>query len=107
MQHSLNGWYIGHFDNIDWIPWDTGDNARAKVLAIADGFHVALIEADGGYRGGPHEHHFPEFLYVVNGSLRTQGQQMTAGDGYAASPGSTHTDFAVETAATYLLIFKL
>ena len=32
---------------------------------------------------------------------------MTAGDAYAASPGSTHTDFAVDTGATYLLIFKL
>ena len=32
MQHSLNGWDIGRFDNIDWIPWDTGDKARAKVL---------------------------------------------------------------------------
>ena len=107
MQHSLNGWDIGRFDNIDWIPWDTGDKARAKVLGIADGFHVALIEAGAGYRGGPHEHDFPEFLYVVDGALRTQGQEMTAGDAYAASPGSTHTDFAVDTGATYLLIFKL
>jgi hypothetical protein len=107
MQHSLNGWDIGRFDQTDWVPWDTGDKARAKILAIADGFHVALIEADAGYHGGPHEHDFPEFLYVVNGSLRTQGQAMTAGDAYAASTGSTHSDFAVDTRATYLLIFKL
>jgi quercetin dioxygenase-like cupin family protein len=107
MQHSLTGWDIGRFDTIDWVPWDTGDKARAKILAIADGFHVALIEAGAGYRGGPHEHNHPEFLYVIDGALRTQGQPMTAGDAYAASPGSTHTDFAVDTAATYLLIFKL
>ena len=107
MQHSLNGWDIGRFDDIDWIPWDTGDKARAKVLGVADGFHVALIEAGAGYRGGPHEHDFPEFLYVIDGALHTQGHEMTAGDAYAASPGSTHTDFAVDTPATYLLIFKL
>src|SRR5215217_5041326 len=107
MQHSLNGWYIGHFDNIDWIPWDTGELARAKVLAIADGFHVALIEADCGYRGGAHEHSLPEFVYVIDGSLRTQGESISAGDAYAATAGSTHTDFQATTDATYLLVFKL
>jgi uncharacterized protein len=56
---------------------------------------------------GPHEHDHPEFLYVVEGTLRTQGQTMKAGDAYAASPGSTHTDFAVDSRATYLLIFKI
>ena len=107
MDHSLNGWDIGRFADIDWVPWDTGDKARAKVLAIADGYHVALIQADAGYRGGAHEHAFHEFLYIVDGALRTQGQTMTAGDAYAASGGSTHTDFAVPAGATYLLIFKL
>jgi quercetin dioxygenase-like cupin family protein len=107
MVQSLTGWDIGRFDDLEWVAWDTGDKARAKVLAIGDGFHVALIEASAGYRGGPHEHEFPEFLYVVDGALRTQGQSLIAGDAYAASSGSTHTEFATDTGATYLLIFKL
>jgi quercetin dioxygenase-like cupin family protein len=107
MNHSMTGWDIGRFDDSDWIPWDTGDRARAKVLAVADGFHVALVEASAGYRGGSHEHDHPEFLYVVTGALRAQGEVMTAGDAYAASPGSTHTDFAVDSGATYLLVFKI
>ena len=32
---------------------------------------------------------------------------MVQGDGYAAAAGSTHTDFATETGATYLVIFKI
>ena len=32
---------------------------------------------------------------------------MKAGDAYAASPGSTHTDFAVDSGATYLLVVKI
>ena len=107
MQHSLIGWNIGRFDDVEWVPWDTDEMARAKVLAIADGFHVALIEADRGYRGGAHEHSFPEFLYVIHGSLRTQGKSISAGDAYAATAGSTHTDFQATTDATYLLVFKL
>ena len=59
MSHSLEGWDIGRFDNIDWIPWDTGELARAKILAVGDGFHVTLVEASAGYTGGPHEHTHP------------------------------------------------
>ena len=32
---------------------------------------------------------------------------MVRGDAYAAAPGSSHTDFATETGATYLLVFKI
>ena len=32
MTFSLDGWNIGHADDIDWGPWGSGDNARAKIL---------------------------------------------------------------------------
>ena len=107
MTHSLSGWSLGRFDDVEWSPWGSGGKARAKVLANADGFFLALVEAEPGYAGEPHEHAFPEFLYVVDGSLRTQGAVLSAGDAYAAAPGSTHTDFETDTGATYLSIFKI
>ncbi|HEX8803541.1 MAG TPA: hypothetical protein VF743_05095 [Acidimicrobiales bacterium] len=107
MEISLEGWDIGAADEIDWVPWGSRGDGRAKVLGSADGFVVALVEARAGYRGDPHEHAQPEFLYVVEGSLRNQGREMRAGDGYAAAPGSTHADFGTDTGATYLSIFKL
>jgi hypothetical protein len=36
-----------------------------------------------------------------------QGQVMVAGDGYAAATGSTHADFATDTGARYLLVFRV
>ena len=66
-------------------------DARAKVLGAADGFTVALVEAEPGYHGDPHVHAYPEFLYVVDGTIRNQGQAMVRGDGYAAAPGSSHS----------------
>jgi len=57
-------------DEVDWVPWGSGGNARAKVLGAADGFNVALVEADAGYAGDPHVHTYPEFLYVVDGTGR-------------------------------------
>jgi quercetin dioxygenase-like cupin family protein len=108
MNHpSLQGWDISNSETTDWVPWGSSNNARAKVLATGDGFYVALVEASAGYKGDPHEHVHPEFLYVVEGVIRNQGRTMVAGDGYAAAAGSCHTDFAAESDATYLSIFKL
>ncbi|HEX5616015.1 MAG TPA: cupin domain-containing protein [Acidimicrobiia bacterium] len=107
MEHSLEGWNIGHVDEVPWGPWGSTGNARAKVLTSGDGFMFALVEAEPGYAGDPHEHAHPEFLYVIDGTLRTQDRHMGPGDAYIAAPGSVHTDFVTETGATYLSIFKL
>jgi quercetin dioxygenase-like cupin family protein len=108
MQHSLEGWNIGQAQQTDWVPWGGSDGtARAKVLAIADDYYLTLIEAEPGYKGDPHEHKYPEYLYVLRGAVRTQGVEMTTGDAYAAAPGSVHTDFATPDGATYMLVFKL
>lgn len=107
MDFPLEGWDIGSFDAVDWAPWGSSGTARAKVLASADGFYVALVEAEAGYAGDPHQHDHAEFLFVIDGALHTQGREMTKGDAYAAAPGSTHDDFGTESGATYLSIFRL
>ncbi len=108
MNHSLDGWDIGRSDERSWTPGGgSAGKARAKVLAVADDYYLTLVEAEAGYCGGSHQHTHPEFLYVVDGSLRTQGVELAKGDGYAAATSSTHTDFTTDTGATYLLTFKL
>jgi quercetin dioxygenase-like cupin family protein len=105
---SLEGWNIAHAAETDWVPWTgSAGEARAKILGTADGYLVTLVEAQPGYVGTPHEHAYAEFNYVINGALRNQGQRMEAGDGYAAAAGSTHDDFATDSGATYLVIFKI
>jgi quercetin dioxygenase-like cupin family protein len=104
---SLEGWDIHHAADTDWIPWGDTGNARAKILGSGDGYIVALVEAEAGYTGTPHEHTHTEFLYVVDGQLRNQGQTMVTGDAYVAAIGSKHTDFQAEHPSTYLIIFKL
>jgi anti-sigma factor ChrR (cupin superfamily) len=107
MDISLMGWDIGHFDEIEWAPWGSGGNAKAKILASGDGFYVAYVDAEPGYTGDPHEHTATEFALVLEGTLRNQGVEMKAGDGYVAAAGSTHADFTTATGARYLSIFKL
>jgi anti-sigma factor ChrR (cupin superfamily) len=105
---SLEGWDIVRADDAEWVPWTgSAGEARAKILGTADGYMVTLVEAQPGYAGTAHEHANAEFNYVVQGTLRNQGRQMSAGDGYAAAAGSTHTDFETETGATYIVIFKI
>jgi quercetin dioxygenase-like cupin family protein len=103
----MDGWDIGRFDAIEWSPWGSGGNARAKVLANGDGYYLALVEAEPGYTGDPHEHAHTEFLYVVDGTLLNQGATLGRGDGYVAAAGSVHSQFETPDGATYVSIFKL
>ena len=103
----LKGWDIRSAADAAWVPWGEGGNARAKILGTGDGYVLAIVEADEGYTGTPHEHADTEFLYVLDGQIGNQGRTMQAGDAYIASIGSQHTHFEAETAATYLSIFKL
>ena len=107
MDVSLDGWNIEHFDDVEWGPWGSEGNARAKILGAADGYVVAFVEAEPGYSGEPHEHAYTEFFHLVEGTVRNQGVEMKAGDGYAAAVGSTHTDFVTDTGAKYVITFKL
>jgi mannose-6-phosphate isomerase-like protein (cupin superfamily) len=108
MNITLDGWDITTFDGADWVPWGSQGDARAKVLGSGDGYYLCLVEAGEGYRGDPHVHANTEFLFVVEGTLRNQGQDMTRHDAYVAAIGSSHDDFEVGPGgATYVSIFKL
>jgi quercetin dioxygenase-like cupin family protein len=108
MDISLDGWNIVRGDEAEWMPWTgSAGEARAKILGSADGYTVVLVEAKPGYRGSEHEHAHTEFNYVVDGTLRNQGRDMNAGDGYAAAAKSTHADFETDTGATYIVVFKI
>jgi quercetin dioxygenase-like cupin family protein len=107
MTSPLDGWNIVRAKDSDWLPWTgSAGEARAKLLGSADGYTVALVEAQPGYRGNPHVHAYAGFNYIVDGTVRNQGQDMNAGDGYAAAAGSSHDDFATDSGATYMVIFK-
>ena len=105
-EHPTPGWNF-------WVAGDNGspdpaptDGSRTTVLGAADGLQIALVDAAPGYVWDPHVHGFPEFLFVLRGTVRTQGRALGPGDGYAAATGSSHPEFETETGATYLLISR-
>jgi mannose-6-phosphate isomerase-like protein (cupin superfamily) len=105
---SLDGWDIHRFDDTDWGPWSgSAGEAKAKIMGSGDGYHVALVQAEPGYRGSAHVHEHAEFFTLLDGTVRNQGTEMGAGDGYVAAAGSTHTDFGTDTGARYVVVFKI
>jgi hypothetical protein len=47
---SLEGWDIKTAADEGWMPWSgAAGDARAKILGIADGYYVMLVEAQPGY----------------------------------------------------------
>ncbi|WP_236076429.1 FAD-dependent oxidoreductase [Streptomyces coffeae] len=104
---SLAGWDIAAADHGEWIPWGSCGKARARIVAQADGYHVALVEAEAGYRTDPHVHQHAEFLYLIEGRVSNQGRTITTGGAFAAAAGSVHDAFVSETPVRYVSIFKL
>src|SRR5262245_50503456 len=103
----LDGWDMHSQAEIDWTPWGEAGDARAKVLGTGDGYVLAIVEAPVGCRGSRREHAHPEFVYVVDGSIRKHGRTLGPVDAYVASIGSVHSDIDIEAPSTYLSIFKL
>jgi quercetin dioxygenase-like cupin family protein len=107
MEHSLTGWDIAEAADVEWAPWGCRGDARARLMASADGYNVVIVVAEPGYAADAHVHGFPEFLYVIDGTMRVQGHLLAGGDAYAAAAGSVHTELRTDSGATYLSIFKL
>jgi quercetin dioxygenase-like cupin family protein len=110
VEPSLEGWAIAgstELDQADWFAWGPDGKARAKIAVSADGYHIALVEAEPGYQTDPHTHSHAEFFYLIEGTVRNQGKPLSAGAMFAASAGSTHTHFIADTKVKYLSIFKL
>ena len=90
------------------MPWQVlGEGVAMKAMGAADGRMIATFQFQPGYVGAAHDHVDPEFSYILEGSLISQGVLMTAGHSYAAQAGTTHDDFRTETGCTLVSVFKV
>jgi hypothetical protein len=99
------GWTFTDGGAMDWQP--IAEGAGMKVLGIADGKMIATFKFEAGYVGGVHHHEEPEFSYILEGSMMSQGVQMEVGHAYAAQIGTTHDDFRTENGCTLVSVFKI
>lgn len=105
MSETPAGW---NFADSGAMPWQTmGEGVAMKSLAAADGRMMATFQFQPGYVGGVHDHEEPEFSYILEGSLISQGVLMTAGHAYGVEAGTTHDDFRTDTGCTLVSVFKI
>ncbi len=101
---ALEGWSFADASTMEWQP--LGDKIAMKMLGAADGKVIAQFKFEAGYVGGSHHHDEPEFTYVLEGSVISNGVLMTTGQSYAVVSGTDHTEFRTETGCTLVSVFK-
>lgn len=102
---QTQGWQFADTGAAEWQT--TPDGAEFKLVGVADGFALVVSKLEPGGNGKPHDHEAPEFLYVLDGDLTSNGVPMTAGHGYVAATGSRHSEFTSKGGCTFVSVFKL
>jgi len=106
MTQENAGWTFANEKDIDWQP--LGSDVAMKSLGVADGKIMALFKFEAGYVGGSHEHTTdPEFSYILEGSLISNGVLMEKGHSYAAEMGTTHAEFRTDSGCTLVSVFPV
>ncbi len=100
------GWTFTDQGAVEWQP--LGEGIAMKNMGVATGKMIALFKFDAGYVGGSHEHTTdPEFTYILEGSMVSNGVLMETGHSYAAEMGTTHSEFRTDTGCTLVSVFPV
>lgn len=98
------GWTFTDGESMDWTT--VGEGVEMKSLGAADGRMIATFKFAPGYSGSVHQHDEPEFSYVLEGSMVSQGVTMHVGHAYAVEAGTTHDEFRTDDGCTIVSVFK-
>jgi uncharacterized protein YndB with AHSA1/START domain len=95
----------GQADDLEWQELPHGQ--RIKLLCSNQGIGLVLSEVPAGCVGPVHFHPGPESIYVLEGSVISNGIELKAGCGAIHSGGTEHREFRSETGARFLVVFTL
>ena len=106
MTDTPDGWTFTDTNTMDWQT--VSDDVSLKMLGLIGKQAFTLSRFDAGYDGKLHHHdENPEYLYVLEGDLVSQGVEMAAGHAYAAAPGTAHDEFRTTGGCTVLVVFTM
>jgi anti-sigma factor ChrR (cupin superfamily) len=101
----MDDFSVGDTSAMEWTEAAVG--VDVKLIGAADGRLFTMSRFAPGFSAPLHTHVDTEFGYVVEGSVQSQGQLLTAGCGYAAPIGTTHEEFVVsDEGCTMLFVLK-
>jgi quercetin dioxygenase-like cupin family protein len=99
---DLLQWHFGDANSMEWQVLETGQ--MLKLIAIAKGTGLILSKVPPGCKGPVHIHDGLEYLYVIEGSVVSNGKLLEAGCGFIAEAGTLHEEFTSSTGATFVVV---
>lgn len=95
----------GHADDVEWQSYPHGQ--RVKLLTQSQGVAVVLSEVEPGCEGPLHVHPGAESIYVLEGSVVSNGVELHAGSAAVHDAGTTHAEFRSPQGARFIVVFTL
>ncbi len=99
---DLPQWHFGDANTMEWQTLETGQ--MLKIIATAKGTGLILSKVPPGCKGPVHTHDGLECLYVIEGSVVSNGKRLVAGCGFIAETGTLHEEFTSSTGATFVVV---
>ena len=97
-------WHIADTNSMEWQVVEGGQ--MLKFIGTAKGTGFILSKVPAGFKGPVHRHDGLEYLYVIEGSVISNGTLLKAGHGYIAGPGTQHSEFSSSSGATFVVVFS-
>jgi anti-sigma factor ChrR (cupin superfamily) len=89
------------------MDWQTLEHKqKIKYVTSAEGVTFVLSEVPAGCSGPYHVHQDFECVYILEGSVISNGVLYQAGQGYIAGANSEHHEFRSETGAKFIVVLR-
>ena len=102
----MDAFAVADTSEAEWT--EAAPGVEIKPIGMVDGRLFNMSRFAPGFSAPEHTHLDSEFGYVLEGSVQSQGQLLTAGCGYAAPKDTTHSEFVVgDEGCTMLFVLTL
>lgn len=98
--------YVDSAD-VSWTPSRFARGVDVKNLGKADGRGMQLVRFAPGAVFPDHFHTGPEFIYILEGEVIQNGQQLRRGYAGVVEKGTVDVHFISPTGCTFLLVYEL
>jgi uncharacterized cupin superfamily protein len=89
------------------MEWQTLEHAqKIKYVGSHEGVGFVLSEVPAACSGPHHIHQDFECVYILEGSVISNGVLYQAGQGFIAGANSEHYEFRSETGAKFIVVFR-
>jgi anti-sigma factor ChrR (cupin superfamily) len=97
---SENG-FVFDTNAMDW--WDYRGQ-KLKINTAPNGISFVLSELTPDVESIYHIHEGFECIYILEGSVISNGETFVAGQGFIANKGSEHKEFRTQTGAKFIVV---